>query len=161
MPAPLEGGRFLHLVVAAPGWSAWFKSEDGKRASQPVACWGVVENEKADARNFKVVARTQDVVPVICGGAAGLVDATIPDEDVGDFMGVTGPGETVARIERLFAIDEEEFERSEGEDAKPVTTLKAVPNNPVSVLGATSMSDAKKAALEMVEAADTVEGAPA
>lgn len=138
MPAPLEGGRILHLVVAAPEWKAWFQGKNGL-TSQPVACWGVIENEKADAKNLRVIARTQDVVPLVCGGAGGMIDATIPDEDIGDYLGTTGPGETTERILKLHEIDEAE-EAAEEEAVHPAAAalrraLTAVPNKPASVTG--------------------------
>jgi hypothetical protein len=138
MPAPLEGGRILHLVVAAPGWDAWFKAKTGVM-SQPVACWGVIENEKADAKNMRIVARTQDVVPLVCGGAGGMIDATIPDEDLGDYIGTTGPGESNDRLMKLLALDEAE-EAAEVEEIHPGVSalrraLKAVPNQPATISG--------------------------
>ena len=142
MPAPLEGGRILHLVVAAPGWDAWFKGKTGVM-SQPVACWGVIENEKADAKNMRIIARTQDVVPLVCGGSGGMIDATIPDEDLGDYIGTTGPGETTDRLLKLVALDEAE-EAAEVEAVHPGVgalrrALKAVPNQPATISGISSM----------------------
>lgn len=143
MPAPLEGGRILHLVVAAPGWDAWFKGKTGVM-SQPVACWGVIENEKADAKNMRIIARTQDVVPLVCGGSGGMIDATIPDEDLGDYIGTTGPGETTDRLLKLVALDEAE-EAAEVEAVHPGVgalrrALKAVPNQPATISGSSGSS---------------------
>jgi hypothetical protein len=164
MPAPLEGGRILHLVVAAPGWDAWFKAKTGVM-SQPVACWGVIENEKADAKNMRIIARTQDVVPLVCGGAGGMIDATIPDEDLGDYIGTTGPGESNDRLMKLLALDEAE-EAAEIEDVHPGVSnlrrvLQAVPNKPATVAGISSMiSEAAAAATLAPEAVKTDEIPP-
>lgn len=125
MPAPLVGGRILSTIAAPTGWSAWFRDEDKNLHSQPVVCWATVESEDSDDKG-RILKRTQSVVPIVCTGSAGLIDATIADE-VLEYIGVTGPGESTERLLKLLQIDDAEDVEEGPLDSKPRPSLGVVP----------------------------------
>jgi hypothetical protein len=124
IPVPLEGGRILHTMAAQLGTLAWFRVKDGDDGvvSQPVLCFAVMENEERDALGH-VYRRTHDIVPYVCGGSGGFVDATLLDDLDYAYIGTTGPGESLDRILKFEAED-----GNEEDGASPVRPAPVIPN---------------------------------
>ncbi len=104
-------------------------------------CWAVVEKE------VNGMHRIQECVAVVCGGGAGLQDAT--DEDT--YLGVTGPGEEVAR---LLEIEKELATEESGEEEEPVA-------QPPKVKGTGSVSILHPNVETLIPAAPAAEPPPA
>lgn len=97
---PLESDRILQIIPAESGWKAWFNGSDDSISSRDVACWAWVETQEL-TNTGAAYARNHEVVPFVCNGPAGMVDASTED----GYVGLSGPGETLD--DRLKKLSEE------------------------------------------------------